>query len=96
MEVGADVVRQKWMLLRKVRRNYENRLGRVDIFNGRQLAGFAAQKWLPGYLGLATGGLLTAVACLLSLRGVATRLGGGHRIVQMACKIPGIRFACGI
>lgn len=59
-------------------------------------AGFAAQKWLPGYSGLVVGVPLTATACLLSLRGVATRLGGDHRIVQMACRIPGVRFACGI
>lgn len=59
-------------------------------------SGFVAQKWLPGYLGLATGAILTAGTCLLSVRGVATRLGAGHRIVQMACKFPGVRFVCGI
>ena len=60
------------------------------------LAGFAAQKWLPGYSGFAVGAILTAAACLLSLRGVATRLGEDHRIVQMACQLPGIKFVCGI
>lgn len=60
------------------------------------LAGFAAQKWLVGYLALATGAILTMAACLLSLRGVAARLGRDHRIVQMACQLPGIKFACGI
>ena len=59
-------------------------------------SGFAAQKWLPRYPGLAAGVILTAVACVLSLRGIATRLGGNHRIVQMVCKFPGVRFASGI
>lgn len=61
---------------------------------GLIVAGFAVQKWIPGYYGLAAGALLTTVACVLSLRGITTRLGGDHRIVQMACKIPGVRFAC--
>lgn len=60
------------------------------------VGGFAVQKWLPGYPGLAAGAVLTVVACLLSLRGVATRLGDGHRIIVMICKIPGVRLACGI
>lgn len=60
------------------------------------LAGFAVQKWIPGYLALAAGAFLTAVASLLSLRGVANRLGSDHRIVLLAFKIPGVRFACGL
>lgn len=59
------------------------------------LAGFAAQKWLPGYFGIAAGGVLTAVACVFTLRGIATRLGKDHRIIQIACRFPGGRIACG-
>ena len=60
------------------------------------LTGFAVQKWIAGISGVALGSILTVSAGMLSLRGVASRLGSEHRIVQMACRIPGGRLACGI
>ncbi len=60
------------------------------------LMGFSVQKWASGHTGIVLGSILTGSASLLSLRGVASRLGGEHRIIQMACRIPGGRLACGI
>jgi PST family polysaccharide transporter len=60
------------------------------------VAGFAAQKWVPGYRGMAVGAVLTTMACLLSMRGIVFRLGPNHRLVQMASKIPGFRTLCGL
>lgn len=59
-------------------------------------SGFFVRKWFVGYSAFAGGAVLTALTCLLSLRGIVARLGAGHRIVQMACRIPCGRFACGI
>lgn len=52
-------------------------------------AGFLAQRFLPTGPGLAAGAVLTTAAGLLSLRGIATRLGGEHRLVRLACRFPG-------
>ena len=57
--------------------------------------GFAAQWFTKGLVELAIGGLLTIAAALFSLRGIAVRLGANHRVIQMALKFPGGRFACG-
>ena len=57
-------------------------------------AGFCAQRWILGLTGLAIGGLLTALSCLISLRGIAIRLGTQHSLVQLACRIPGGRIIC--
>jgi len=58
--------------------------------------GFFFQHWLPGMIGLTIGGILTAVSCIFSLRGIACRLGGQHRLVRLACRLPGGRCFCGI
>lgn len=58
--------------------------------------GFLANKGLRGYLGLAAGSFLTAGACLISIRGLALRLGPEHRIVQMALRLPLGRLVCGL
>ncbi len=60
------------------------------------LAGFSVQEWTSGISRYIIGVLLTAAASLFSLRGIATRLGAGHRIVRMACKLPFGRILCGV
>jgi len=59
-------------------------------------AGYAAHMFTSGPLAILLGMLLTAVAVLFSLRGIASRLGANHRIVGIALKFPGGRFACGL
>ena len=58
--------------------------------------GFTSQLLARGFEGFAIGGLLTSAASLFSLRGIASRLGLSHRVVQMVLKFPGGRFACGL
>jgi PST family polysaccharide transporter len=60
------------------------------------IAGYATQKWLPGTHGIVIGGALTVIAGLFSLRGIATRLGSDHRLIQLLCRFPGGKLACGI
>ena len=45
---------------------------------------------------LSVGTILAAIGCLVSLRGITSRLGEEHRIIQLAMKIPGGKFAIGI
>lgn len=58
--------------------------------------GFAAQMITHGLLQLALGATLVAIGSLISLRGISSRLGANHRLVQMAMKFPGGRFFSGI
>jgi len=58
--------------------------------------GFVIQMITDGIVELTLGAFITAVGCVFSLRGFSKRLGAGHRIVKMALKIPGGRFACGL
>jgi PST family polysaccharide transporter len=58
--------------------------------------GFAVKTWLPPYPALAAAAVLTLAASIVSLRGVVHRLGDDHRLVKLACRIPGVAFACGI
>lgn len=60
------------------------------------MAGFVTQMLTDGLLELVLGALLTTGACVFSLRGISVRLGATHRIVKMALRIPGGRFACGL
>jgi enterobacterial common antigen flippase len=60
------------------------------------LMAFAMKTWLPPYPALAAAAVLTLAASILSLRGMVHRLGGDHRLVKLACRIPGVAFACGI
>lgn len=59
------------------------------------ITGLAVQNWVRGYSGLAAGAMLTLVAGLFCVRGLAARLGSSHRVVVMACKFPGGKFLCG-
>lgn len=56
---------------------------------------FCVQRWILGLLGLAVGGILFAISGIFSLRGIASRLGEAHRLVKLACRIPGGRKVCG-
>lgn len=60
------------------------------------LAGFASQQWVPGNLRYLLGGVLTLSASIFSLRGISSRLGSQHRIIRLACKLPGGRALCGV
>ncbi len=57
-------------------------------------AGFAAREWAPGISSPIIGGLLVLASSLFSVRGIALRLGPSHKIVALACKLPGIRRVC--
>lgn len=59
-------------------------------------AGFAVQKYLSGSPRYFIGGLLTVITSIYALRGIVARLGPEHRIISMACKIPGGKRICGI
>ena len=59
-------------------------------------AGFCAQRWTTGQTELAIGVVLSTLSCLFSLRGIAARLGSQHRLVRLACRIPGGKTACGV
>ena len=56
------------------------------------LAGRLLPLWPATVFGLVT----SAVASVLCLRGLVQRIGAEHRIVRMACRIPGIRWVCGL
>ena len=40
--------------------------------------------------------VITFISCLISLRGIARRLGTDHRYIRMASKIPGIKTLCSL
>ena len=52
--------------------------------------------FVQGWAGVFLGMLITLSGIAISLRGISLRLGSGHRIVQLAMKIPGGRLVCGI
>jgi len=58
--------------------------------------GFASQLFTSGWLEFVLGVVITFLGSLFSLRGITSRLGAEHRIVKMALKFPGGRFACGL
>jgi PST family polysaccharide transporter len=49
-----------------------------------------------GLTKIGLGALITAAACVVSLRGISTRLGPEHRILKLASRIPGGRLICGL
>lgn len=54
----------------------------------------ASDYWLQEIPALIIGTLLAAIASLFSMRGIVLRLGSDHRVVRLACRIPGIRRLC--
>lgn len=59
-------------------------------------AAFLAQKLTNDFFKLILGTVITGMTCLISLRGISSRLGETHRIVKMVLKFPGGRLACGL
>jgi PST family polysaccharide transporter len=50
----------------------------------------------PDFLAaICIGTAVTAIGCLISMRGIASRLGQQHRIIKALCRLPGGRIACG-
>lgn len=60
------------------------------------ILGFGALQLTSQIWRFGIGAVVTGAACLISLRGVSSRLGEHHRLVKIALKFPGGRFACGI
>lgn len=56
---------------------------------------FLIQKYTHGLTAHGIGMLLTLGACIMTVRGLAKRLGSKHRITMMICKIPIGRKLCG-
>lgn len=57
---------------------------------------FLAVRLLPLWPATILGLIITIGASVFSLRGLVERVGTNHRIVQRACQIPGMRWACGV
>ena len=49
--------------------------------------------YLP--INLCLGSIVTIVGCVISFRGIASRLGHDHRIIVIACSLPGGAVLCG-
>ena len=60
------------------------------------LVGFGVKRFPGDMIPLGIGAILTVIGCIISLRGIASRLGPGHRLIRMVCKLPGARIAFGI
>jgi hypothetical protein len=59
-------------------------------------AGLAVQGAFDGLAEVALGTFVTLIGCLVSLRGISSRLGANHRWVKLAAKFPGGSAACGL
>lgn len=60
------------------------------------IAAFVAKAFTNELSQLTIGTLFTIAASAVSLRGLASRLGADHRLINLALKLPGGRFACGL
>lgn len=60
------------------------------------IAGFIVTVLMPTGPALALGALLTALSSVFSLRGLAARLGGRHRLIRLACRLPFGASLCGL
>lgn len=58
-------------------------------------AAFAIERFLPGWPALGLGLLLTCVGGIMCLRGIVSRVGPEHNIVQVLWRIPGLRWVSG-
>lgn len=56
------------------------------------LCGLIIREFVPGWVGLAMGGTVTFAGAVISLRGLEKRLGAKNRVINLACRIPGIRW----
>ena len=68
----------------------------VGLTAGLVGLGLAIRLFVPGFAGLAMGGLLTSIACTVSLRGLAARLGASSKWVKWICVMPGGRWVVGL
>lgn len=57
---------------------------------------FSATRLLPLWLATLFGVVATLAAAVLCLRELVQRTGKEHRVVQAACRVPGMRWACGL
>lgn len=57
---------------------------------------FFAQRWMPPTYALLLGGALTALAGVVSARGIGSRLGKDNRLVKVICSVPGGNWLCGV
>ena len=56
-----------------------------------------AVRGIPHLLtAMGVGTFITIAGCIVSLRGIASRLGHNHRIVKAVCNLPGGRAICGL
>jgi hypothetical protein len=60
------------------------------------IAALANQQWNIEVYELVIALMLTGGSCILSLRGISSRVGPNHRIIRVAVKVPGGRLACGL
>lgn len=58
--------------------------------------GFLVRLLVSGTAGMAVGGLLTAIGCIVSLRGLVARLGANSKFVKWMCVMPGGRWVLGL
>ncbi len=60
------------------------------------LVDFGVRLVMPGWTGMLAGGALTLAGSVLSLRGLATRLGADSRFCKLVCVVPGGRWVMGV
>lgn len=57
---------------------------------------FVAARLVPLWPATVLGLVSSLVATVICLRGLVKRIGQEHRIVRAACRVPGMRFVCGL
>lgn len=60
------------------------------------VSGLFSYLMLPFVWATICGTLLTVLSCVFCLRGIASRLGNSHRIMNRICHFPGIKWIAGI
>jgi PST family polysaccharide transporter len=59
------------------------------------LIGLGVRLAIPGWTGMLIGGVVTLSGAILSLRGLAARLGANSRLCKLVCVVPGGRWIMG-
>jgi len=60
------------------------------------LVGLGVRLAMPGWAGMLAGGTVALAGGVLSLRGLAARLGADSRFCKLVCKVPGGNWIMGI
>lgn len=60
------------------------------------LVGLGVRLVIPGWAGMLVGGAVTLAGGVLSLRGLASRLGANYRLCKLICAVPGGRWVIGV